>query len=109
MEQCKHRDADTKYNYLKAGYTSITSELNEIHWNVLLSDASIDANWNLLKSNVLAIAIVSIFLELKLLENIFPTSHYGGPPKSVKLLRKSSIFILSIHSHAQMLTMLVTL
>ena len=56
MEQCKQRDVSTKYNYLTADYTSISSELNEIHWDILLSDESIDANWNLFKSNVLAIA-----------------------------------------------------
>ena len=57
MEQCKHRDVGTKYNYLKADYTCITSELNKIHWDILLSNESIDANWNLLKSTVLAIVI----------------------------------------------------
>ena len=107
MEQCKHRDVGTKYNYLKADYTSITSKLNKIYWDVLLSDESIDANWNLLKSNVLAIASKYI-PKVEVTKKQFLTSHYGGLPKSVMLLRKSSISILSISSHARMLTMLIT-
>ena len=33
----------------------MTSELKEVHWDILLSDESIDANWNLHKNTVLAI------------------------------------------------------
>ena len=42
MEQCKQRDVSTKYNYLKADYISISSKLNEMHWDILLSNESID-------------------------------------------------------------------
>jgi len=54
-EQYKQNDDFCKYNYKKADYTAINSELNEMHWDTLC-DKSIDINWNLFKSNVLAIS-----------------------------------------------------
>jgi len=77
-EQYKQNDDFCKYNYKKADYTAINGELNEIHWDILLWDESIDINWNLFKSNVLAISIVST--SLKLLRNVFLTNLLGGLP-----------------------------
>ena len=46
----------SKYNYMKADYPTISSELSKVHWDTLLNEQSINANWNTFKSVILAIS-----------------------------------------------------
>ena len=50
------KDVMSKYNYMKADYPTISSELSKVHWDTLLNKQSIDANWNTFKSVILAIS-----------------------------------------------------
>ena len=55
-KQSTPKDVMSKYNYMKADYPTISSELSKVHWDTLLNEQSIDANWNTFKSVVLAIS-----------------------------------------------------
>ena len=55
-EQSKPKDDMCKYNYMKADYCTISSELDKVHWDTLLREQSTDDNWNTFKSIVLAIS-----------------------------------------------------
>ena len=40
------------YNYWKGNYLAMCKEFNEINWDLLLSNDTIDINWNLFKEKV---------------------------------------------------------
>ena len=43
----KQTAGDCKLNYMKADYPSINNELNEVDWDTVLCDESIDINWDI--------------------------------------------------------------
>ena len=44
MEQSKPKNDMCKYDYMKADYCTISSELDKVHWDTLLREQSIDDN-----------------------------------------------------------------
>ena len=45
----------TIYNYWRGNYLVMCQELDEIDWEILFSNNSIDENWNLFKERVLSV------------------------------------------------------
>ena len=103
-KQCRPENNICKYNYMKADYEAINSELDKVHWDTLLCEESTTGN----HSRVLLLpSLVSILLKLP--RNVSITNLAGGLPKLVKLSRKSSTCFYNTGLHALRQIMLVML
>jgi len=81
-QHCKQVESNCKYNYMKADYLSINNKLNEVNWDTVLCNESIDTNWEAFKNILLTI---STKFTPKAVKNSTLINHHGGQPKLVEL------------------------